>query len=71
MRYAEASELKKGDLVVVSDGRGGYGGLVFEIESIEPPYEPWCRRVTLKQPGFDGGFRKSNCDTRLLKRYEP
>lgn len=71
MRYAEAATLKKGELVIIAPDRNKhYGGLVLEIESICPEHDNWCYRVNLKQPGFDSGFRITNYDTRLLKRYE-
>lgn len=71
MRYAEAAKLKEGDLVVISGSRTKtYSGLILEIESINSEHDNWCYRVTLKQPGFDGGFRIKDYDTRLLKRYE-
>ena len=73
MKYTEAAKLKKGDLVVINKTRSQtYGGLIFEIENVDHlGYNPWCCRVTLKQPGFDGGFRLKDYDTRLLQRYEP
>lgn len=70
MRYAEASTLKEGDLVIMDNRNKHYGGLIFEIESINPNHDNWCYRMTLKQPGFDGGFRINDCDSRYLKRYE-
>ena len=69
MKIEEAKTLKTGDLVVM-DNRSKYGGLVFEVENLESTWETWCCRVTLKQPGFDMGFRIKGQDTRYLKRYE-
>lgn len=68
MKYKEALLLKKGDLLVVDDRNKYYKGLVLEIEEIFD--DNWCRRVTLKQPGFNNGFRLEKYDTRHLKRYE-
>lgn len=71
MRKAEALTLKEGDLVVINSNRNNhYGGLVLEIESIKQEDYIWCCHVTLKQPGFDVGFRIRDYDTRLLQRYE-
>lgn len=70
MRYAEAMKLKEGDLVIVDSRNKNYGGLIMEVESIEPEYD-YCYRVTLKQPGFNSGFRIKDYDSRHLKRYEP
>lgn len=70
MRYEEAQKLKKGELVVLDSRNKKYGGLVLEIESINPEHDNWCCRVTLKQPGFNKGFRIKDCDSRYLKRYE-
>ena len=71
MKYEEALKLEEGDLVTISSGRSKtYGGLVFEIESINPKHDNWCLRVTLKQPLFDYGFRLVDYDSRLLTRYE-
>lgn len=70
MRYAEAMKLKEGDLVIVDSRNKNYGGLIMEAESIEPEYG-YCYRVTLKQPGFNSGFRIKDYDSRHLKRYEP
>lgn len=69
MKIEEAKTLKKGDLVVM-DNRSKYGGLVLEVESIDSTWETWCCRVTLKQPGFDKGFRIQGQDTRYLKRLD-
>lgn len=72
MRYAEATKLKKGDLVIVDGRSRQYGGLIFEVESInKEEYGNWCYRVDLKQPGFDTSFRIKNYDSRHLKIYEP
>ena len=72
MRYAEALTLKEGELVVIDGNRNkSYANLVLEIESIKEEDYNWCRHVTLKQPGFDNGFRIKDYDSRLLKRYEP
>ena len=71
MRYAEAKTLKVGDLVVMDGVNKNYGGLILEIESINPIHDNWCYRVTLKQPGFNGDFRIKDYDSRLLKRYAP
>ena len=71
MKFVEALQLKEGDLVVVNGNRNRrHGGLVLEIESITLGYGDfhYCL-VTLKQPGFDGGFRLKDYDSRLLKRY--
>lgn len=70
MRYAEAAMLKAGDLVVLDNRHKFYGGLVLEVESINPNHDNWCYRITLKQPGFDSGFRVKDYDSRHLKRYE-
>lgn len=71
MKIKEASKLKKGDLVIISSSRTKtYNGLIFEIEEIRPKTDCWSYRITLKQPGFDGGFRLKDYDSRLLKRYE-
>lgn len=70
MRYAEAMKLKEGDLVIVDSRNKNYGGLIMEVESIEPEYS-YCYRVTLKQPGFNSGFRIKDYDSRHLKRYKP
>lgn len=71
MRYAEAAKLKPGDLVILDDRNKHYGGLILEVESINPEeFGRWCYRVNLKQPGFDGGFRIKEYDSRHLKRYE-
>lgn len=69
MKYKEALLLKKGDLLVVDDRNKYYKGLVLEIDEIFDD-DNWCRRVTLKQPGFNNGFRLEKYDTRHLKRYE-
>ena len=69
MKYTEALLLKKGDLLVVDDRNKYYKGLILEIEEIFDD-DNWCRRVTLKQPGFNNGFRLEKYDTRHLKRYE-
>ena len=71
MRYAEAMNLKTGDLVILDSRNKNYGGLILEVESVNPNHDNWCYRVTLKQPGFDGGFRIPDYDSRYLKRYEP
>lgn len=71
MKYAEAEKLKAGDLVVIDDRSKYYRGLVLEVESINLEHDNWCLRVNLKQPGFNGGFRITNCDTRYLRRFEP
>lgn len=71
MTYADASNLKTGDLVIVDSRNKNYGGLILEVESINPEHDYWCYRVTLKQPGFEGGFRIKDYDSRHLKRYEP
>lgn len=71
MRYAEAIHLKEGDLVILDSRNKNYGGLVLEVESINPKYDNWCCRVNLKQPGFNSGFRIKDYDSRHLKRYEP
>lgn len=68
MRKEEAAKLKKGDLVVVNTGTR-YIGLVLEVESIIP-FDNWCYHATLKQPGYDYGFRIKDYDTRRLKRLE-
>lgn len=70
MKFAEAAKLKSGDLVVIDNRNKNYGGLVLEIESINPEHDCWSYRATLKQPGFDGGFRITDYDSRHLKRYE-
>lgn len=70
MRYAEAMKLKEGDLVIVDSRNKNYGGLIMGVESIEPEYS-CCYRVTLKQPGFNSGFRIKDYDSRHLKRYKP
>lgn len=71
MRYADALTLKEGELVVIDNNRNkSYGGLVLEIESINPERDNWNIRVTLKQPGFNNSFRIKDYDSRLLKRYE-
>ena len=71
MRYEDALLLKKGDLVVISGKPNkSYEGMVLEIDSINPEHDNWCCRVTLKQPGFDNGFRLNDYDTRRLQRYE-
>lgn len=71
MRYADAATLTKGELVVISGKPNKhYEGFVFEIESISPEHDNWRYLVTLKQPGFDNGFRIKDYDTRRLKRYE-
>ena len=70
MKYTEALTLEKGDLVVISKRNKSYGGLVLEIESVNPKHEVHRLRVTLKQPGFNNGFRIENYDTRLLQRFE-
>lgn len=69
VRYTEAMELKAGDLVILDNRTKYYGGLILEIESINPLHDNWCYRVTLKQPGFNGSFRIVDYDTRHLKRY--
>ena len=69
MKMKEAKMLKVGDLVISDDRNKYYGGLILEIESISDG-DNWCRRATLKQPNFDGGFRIENYDTRHLKRFE-
>ena len=71
MRYVEAMKLKEGDLVIIDDRNKYYGGLILEIESINPMHDNWCYRVNLKQPGFNGGFIIKDYDSRHLKRYEP
>lgn len=74
MRFAEAAKLKEGDLVVYDPIRSkNYGGLILEVESVchKDSDFNWCYRVTLKQPGFDNGFRRVDVDSRYLKRYEP
>lgn len=71
MKYAEVANLKAGDLVILDNRNKNYGGLILEVESINPQHDNWCYRVTLKQPGFDGGFRIKDYDSRHLKRYEP
>ena len=72
MNYKDALELKVGDLVVINGKPNKhYEGLVLEIESIKQEDYNWCRHVTLKQPGFDNGFRMEDYDSRRLKRYEP
>ena len=71
MRYSEALTLKPGDLVVTDGRNESYNGLVLEIESISPQHDYYCRRVTLKQPGFNNGFCIRDYDSRRLKRYEP
>lgn len=72
MRYTEALTLKEGDLVIIDGNRNrSYANLVLEVESIKEEDYCWCRHVTLKQPGFDNGFRIVDYDSRLLKRYEP
>lgn len=71
MNKTEAAKLKVGDLVIIDNRNKHYGGLVLEIESIDTSNDPWCRRVDLKQPGFNGGFRIKDYDSRHLKRYEP
>lgn len=70
MTIKEAMTLKKGDLVIMYRNTNHYKGMVFEVEELTE-HDTWCGRVTLKQPGFDSGFRLYNCDTRMLKRYEP
>lgn len=70
MKLEEASKLKPGDLVILDNRNKFYGGMVLEIESIKPKEEPWCYRITLKQAGYDGGFRLRDYDSRHLKRYE-
>lgn len=67
MKIAEASKLKKGDLVIITKNKI-YQGLVFEIESIRTD-KPWCYRVTLKQPYFDTEFRIFDYDSRGLERW--
>jgi hypothetical protein len=71
MRYAETVNLKKGDLVVINNKNKHYRGLVFEIESIDDMHKTYITGVTLKQPGFDNGFRIKNYPTGQLKRFEP
>lgn len=71
MRYAEATKLKEGDLVILDSRNQNYGGLILEVESINPKHDNWCYRVTLKQPGFNGDFHIQDYDSRHLKRYEP
>lgn len=71
MREAEAMKLKEGDLVTFDSRHKIYGGLILEVESINPEYYNRFYRVTLKQPGFNGGFCIRDCDSRCLKRYEP
>lgn len=71
MRNTEAANLKVGDLVIVDSRNKHYGGLVLEIESISPEHD-WCGYlVTLKQPGFDCGFRIKDYESRHLQRFEP
>ena len=72
MKYEDAKNLKKGDLVVIDINRCKiYGGMILEVESINPNcYHARCH-VTMKQPGFDNDFRIKDYDSRLLKRYEP
>lgn len=69
MKHDEAYTLKVGDLVVINHKLDKLYGWVFEIEDITHRYN-YGALVTLKQPNFDGGFRKYNYDTRRLKRYE-
>lgn len=69
MKYAEAAKLKVGDLVVINSTGKQYKGLIFEIENIESLYN-YCLHVDLKQPGYDGGFRIRQYDSRFLKKYE-
>lgn len=69
MTMKEALTLKKGDLVVLDDRNKHYGGIVLEVESILDG-DNWCRRVTLKQPYFDQGFRLRDYDSRHLRRFE-
>lgn len=70
MKYTDALNLKPGDLVTVTATRNPrFGGLVLEVESIEDE-DRWCRRVTMKQPGFDAGFRLRDYDSRLINRFE-
>ena len=71
MRYEEAMNLKEGDLVIVDARSNCYGGLILEVESVDPEHDNWCYRVTLKQPCFNSNFRIKNHDSRRLKRYEP
>lgn len=69
MTIKEAITLKKGDLVIMSNNTKHYKGMIFEVEDFTE-HDNWCCRVTLKQPGFDGGFRLYNYDTRRLERFE-
>jgi hypothetical protein len=71
MKYTEAVKLKVGDLVIIDNRNKHYGGLILEIDSINPTEEMHCCRVTLKQPGFSSEFCIENYDTRHLKKYEP
>lgn len=70
MKMKEALTLKPGDLVVLDHRNKHYGGMVLEIVSINE-WTNWCMHVTLKQPGFDEGFRIEDYDSRHLKRFEP
>lgn len=69
MRRAEAAALKPGDLVVMG-GKSKYEGLIFEIESINPKWDIYQYRITLKQPGFDTGFRIVDYSTRMVHKYK-
>lgn len=70
MKYEEAIKLKAGDLVIIDNRNKYYGGLILEIESIDTSNDMYCRRVTLKQPGFNSEFQIKDYDSRHLKRYE-
>lgn len=70
MKYTEALKLKEGDLVILDNRNKNYGGLVLEVESINQIHDNWCCRVTLKQPGFNTGFRIKDYDSRHLKKWE-
>lgn len=70
MKYEEAGKLKPGDLVILDSRNKNYGGLVLEVAEVNPVHDNWCYRITLKQPGFDEGFRIKDYDSRYLQRYE-
>ena len=67
MKYTEGEKLKNGDLVVMTNKK--YNGLILEIESIDRRDGTNYFDITLKQPGFDGGFRISKCGLTNLERY--
>lgn len=68
MKKAEAMKLKQGDLVVMQKRAAKYAGMVLEVDNVDPG-DWWRCLLTLKQPGFETGFRIEGIDSRMVDIY--